>query len=346
MPYKYYNLVTSASPNHTLVTEFQELLNDQFDVASDIYDIQEETTLGSGTLSAVRVRITSAISSVTGEKLSDDFKQILFKDINHDARLGKKYYFSGNYWICTYSEFLNTLGSNCMVRRANNQLRWVDDSGTVYTEPCSIEYKISRPRDMIGTVNPVMPQGFVDVYCQLNARTKTIKGNQRFLFGPVENRVAFKVFGDGVKNFLNQNTMDDASSTLLTLSMGGNFVNHTTDDITNGIADRYLDYNSLNSGSNVGTYDIIVTPSKNEIIQSASAVYNVRYYAGSVVQSGSFIFSITGSSVPVANYTFASIDNNNFSVVNNSKWLENSLDVLCSGSSGSRVLSLQLRGAW
>ena len=346
MSYKYYSIKTSGSPNHTLVTDFQALMNSEFDTASDIFDIQEESIIGSGTLSNVRVRITGAISSVTGEKLSDDFKQILFKDLSHDASLGKKYYFNNNWWLCVYSEVRVSLGANCMVRRCNNQLRWITSAGVVYSEPCAIEYKISRPRDLMGTENLVLPQGYVDIYTQSNARTKTIKGNQRFLFGPVENRLAFKIFGDGVRNYLNEKTTDDSSGTLLQLSLGGNFVNADTDDLVNGIADRYLNYDLITSASTVGALSIVSVPNTNYIIESGSQVYDVRYYSGSTVLSGSFVFGLANANVPADHYLLTTMGANSFAVNNLEKYLDSTLDITCSGSSGSRVLNLSLRGRW
>jgi hypothetical protein len=346
MPYKYYSIKTSGSPTHTLVTDFQALLNAEFETASDIFDITEEATLGSGTFSTVRVRITGAVSSVTGKLLSDDFKQLLFKDINHTASLGKKYIFSDNTWLCTYSEVRNTLGANCMVRRANNQLRWVDSAGVVYTEPVVLEYEISRPRDLVGTENLVLPQGYVTAYAQLNSKTRKIKGNQRFLFGPLENRICLKVFGDGVRNYLNEKTTDDTSSTLLQLSLGGNFVNADTDDLVNGIADRYLNYDLITSASTVGALSIVSVPNTNYVIESGSQVYDVRYYSGSTALSGSFVFGLANANVPVDHYLLTTMSANSFAVNNLEKYLDSTLDITCSGSSGSRVLNLELRGRW
>ena len=145
---------------------------------------------------------------------------------------------------------------------------------------------------------------------------------------------------------LGQETLVNTSSKLLILSMGGNYINEDTDDIAGGIADRYLNYNQFTSASNVGTYSIVSNPVTSNILESASAVYNVKYYLGSTPVSGSLTFSVIGTSIPNVNYTFNIIDGNNFSIVNNQKWLSDTLDISCSGSSGSRVLNLNLRGAW
>jgi hypothetical protein len=349
LAYKYFDIISNFPPTSAsaiLVNDFQSLLNDQFAVATDYYNIQEETTIGSGLYTNINVRITGAIDSVTGEKLSDDFKQILFEDITHDASLGKKFYFDNNYWLCSYSETLKTLSANCMVRRLNNMLRWVDENGNYYEEECALEYKISRPRDEVGTVNPVLPAGYVDCLTQMNSKTVKIKGNQRFLFGPVENRICFRVFGDGVVNYMNQQTLDDSSSQVLHLSMGGWQIYPDVDDLTNGIADRYKSYPPFTSGSSIGALSIQITPNNNKVYQGDTENYTVNYCSGSSIIAGSFVFSISGSSIPIANYTLTTLGSNSFSLKNNQSWLSNNLLILCSGSSGSRILDFKLRREW
>ena len=240
MAYKY---ISSSSPVYTnppAVTwqsDFQYWVNEQFFSAPDAFTIQEETTFGSGSLVDVDVRVNRAINAYTGEKLGDDFKLLLFRDLQHSVGIGQLFWFDDNYWISYNSERIKNFAASCVIRRCNNTLRWVDENGEFYSEPCSIDYSISRPRDEMGSKDPVTPAGYVTVYSQLNNKTKKIKGNQRFLFGSVQNRVAFKVFGDGVRNFLNQETNDDESGKLLMLTMGGNYVNTETDDIISGIAD-------------------------------------------------------------------------------------------------------------
>jgi len=349
MAYKYLNLGLAGYPNTTkeqIVNGFQAFLDDQFYNSSTIQTIYEETSFASGSLVAVDARVNRAINSTNGVRLGDDFKILLFKNVTHATGIGYKYYFANNYWITTFSESIMNLGVSCMVRRCNELLRWVGTDGTYYEEPCALEYKIDRPSDTSGAENPVTPQGYFDCYSQLNYKTQLIEGNQRFLFGKPNNRVCFKIMGSGVQNMLRQSTLDENSARLLTISLRGNYINNDTDDLVLGIADKYKDYNIFMSASMVGSYSIVINPPTDYILESGSSVYNVQYYSGSVAQSGSFVFTISGSSVPVANYTFATIDGNNFSVVNNEKWLSNTLDIIASGSSGSRILEIELKGAW
>lgn len=349
MAYKYLPLGVPGypvTPKEELVNAFQANLNEYFSVATSYQTIQEETAFGSNVYQNVNVRINAAILSPSGEKRGDDYKRILHSDLAHASGLGWKYYFDSNYWLATFTEIVKSLGNANMVRRCNEVLRWIDTDGTYYEEPCVIDYQIERSRDTSGANNPVVPSGFFDIYCQLNERTTKIKSNQRFLFGRPDNRICFKVFGMGVQNANNLETADNGSGTLLILTVGGNYINEDTDDLILGVADKYKDYGKFTSASAVGIYDVVVTPTTNDILESGSAIYDVRYYLGGSIISGSFAFVISGSSVPTDHYSFSAIDGNKFYVVNHERWLENTLDVLCSGSSGSRILNVNLRGAW
>jgi hypothetical protein len=201
----------------------------------------------------------------------------------------------------------------------------------------------------MGTQEPVTPEGYIEIYCQLNANTKKIKGNQRFLIGPPENRVAIKVYAWGVKNYLNQKTTDDTSGAILQLVAGGNYVNPDTDDIINGIANAYLDYGDFTSGSNVGTYSILVDPPINYLYENTSGSYTVNYYSGSTIHAGSFVFTVDSSTtVPGSGsyYEFNVLGANSFEIFNVQKYFEDTLNILASGSSGSRIFGFELRGAF
>jgi len=261
MPYKYFNVSPPITTGCIILNEFQSFVNQQFYNAPDAFVVSEEYPVASGSYIDVDVRINRGISTYTGEKLGDDYKNLYFRDLAHATAVGVKYFFNNNYWLVINSEIIKNFAAGCTIRRANNMLRWCDTDGTMLNEPCIIDYEISRPRDEMGTNEPVTPAGYIKIFAQLNDKTKKIKGNQRFLFGPVENRVCMRVFGNGVRNFLNQQTLNDESASLLELQVGGHYVNEQTDDLVNGIADRYADFGNLSSGSSVGALNILVNPS-------------------------------------------------------------------------------------
>jgi hypothetical protein len=242
MPYNYYHI---SSPTRFSTSkaqfdyEFNQLLDEQFLIASTVYTIKEETSFGSNEFEDVVVRINRGLNVLTGQKLGDDFKIILFKDQDHDVDLGSLFYFENNYWITYNIEKVKNLATSAMVRRCNNVLRWTDETGTTYQEYCAIDYPVKRPVDAKRTADPVTPTAFIAIYAQLNAQTRKIKSGQRFLFGNTENWVCFRVYGGGVQNFLNRETTDNESAKLLQLLVGTDYVNASTDNLTLGIADYY-----------------------------------------------------------------------------------------------------------
>jgi len=343
MSFKYYSITTPpSSASSVLVDQFQSLLNVQFDVSTDVFDILEEYPFASGSYVASHVRITSAIDPSTQTKRGDDWKRILFKDISHSVSVGMKYLFNSNVWIVINSENIKSLTSSATVRRANNVLRWIDpSSGSLMEEECSIEYDYKNPKDSTSTNAFIMPGAYIRIYAQLNSKTRTISDNQRFLFGNTGNWNCLKVFGNGVGNAQNLKTTDNNSAQLLTLEVGAALINEDTDDIVNGIADRYRYDTSASSVAN-----IVVSPNDGKILKGASQIFDVRYYSGSVVTTGSFIFSISGSDIPIDYYVFSTLTNNTFSVINNEKYLDNYLVINCIGTSGSRTFEVELAGAW
>lgn len=242
MSYKYYHSASPIgfdSPKGLLINEFQALLDDGFLIASDIFVIQEETSFASGAMKDVTVRINQGTSTVGSQKLGDDFKLVLFQDLDHVVYSGSLFYFDENYWIAYNTNILSNLAKSVLVRRCNNVLRWTDPNGNYHESYCSIDYPIKRPADYVRTVDPVVPGGFINIMAQMNATTRSIKSGQRFLFGNSDNWNCFKVYGSGVRNFLNEKTEDNDSTRLLALVVGTDFVNKDTDNLTLGIADYY-----------------------------------------------------------------------------------------------------------
>lgn len=228
---------TGSTPTDYYKNNLQQLINERFNIASDVYTIQEEQHIGDLDWQDIIVRLCHVLSDKqTGEKLGDDFKEIIFKDINHAYGVGKRYSFDNNVWITMNSDLYHYVTASCIIRRCNNVLRWIDEFGNHIEEPCIIEYQLRLTGNDFNS-NIITPNGMLEVICQYNDKTKKIIPNQRFLFGSP--RVAYKVRGNGINNFLNQNTYDDSSSPLIKLYMDVNQINNATDNITDGYADAY-----------------------------------------------------------------------------------------------------------
>jgi hypothetical protein len=312
-PYKYTNAslsITGNTPKQDYIDLFQETLNSQFYNSSDWWTIQEENPFGSLTYDTIDVRINHVINAETGIKLGDDWKTVLFREIDHNVQLGKIYSFDDNLWLTVNTEFLKNLTGTCTIRRCNNYLRWIDEpTGAIYSEPCSIDYLIKEPRDYATAGSAmVTPSGYIQVKAQFNERTNLIKPNQRFLFGNSSNWTAYKMVGTGVNNFNNLKTNDNLSSGVLLLEMVANYVNYETDDVVNGIADAQqnvyaLSINETSINGSTGTVIPLTTTityngltvvrnvvwsSSNPLIATVSSTGNVT-----LVANGSCVITAT-----------------------------------------------------
>lgn len=273
MSYQFLNasLPIQKSPKDNLIDDFQTALDIGFKVASDWFTIQRENPRASETYENIDVRINRAFDGKTSTTVSDDYKRILFKNPSDTPSLGSMFKFDGNYWIVTNVDAIKSLATTCIVRRCNNMLRWKDFStGSVYSQPCVIDYLIQKPRDYVtGGSTLVEISGIIEVITQFNSRTNKIQPSRRFLFGNQDNWHAFKLMGGGLNNFNNILTDDMNSVGFLRMTMLANQFNLETDDGINGVADS-KEYNysvSLNENiisiNDVSSYQLIPVATLN-----------------------------------------------------------------------------------
>ena len=343
---KYFPLsLTSSSVSQIMLDDYKYAGHTTFKDSTDIFVIAKETSFGSNVFEDVDARLTSVINVSTGTKMSDDWRQLIFDPTGtFMPTIGYLFYFSENFWLSVFTDNTKSVLTNVVVRRCNNVLRWMSISGSeIYSEPCAIEYEISGTDNDVSSDNIVTPNGTIKVYVQQNSKTNTITENRRFLLGNSTNWVGYRVTGGGLRNFLNSKTYDNSSSQLMMFRMETGYTNDATDDLVNGIADRYL---YLTSGSSSAVANIVISPSDGTILEGDSQTFDTRYYSGSTVLSGSFIFSVSGSMVPNSYYAFSTLSPNTFSVTNNTMYLDYPLNILCSGSSGSRIFEISLAGGW
>ena len=65
MAYKYFLsglLPNTLTPSGVYGNEFQAFVNDSFDIATDVYNVDKETSLGSGVYDSISIRINHAIA--------------------------------------------------------------------------------------------------------------------------------------------------------------------------------------------------------------------------------------------------------------------------------------------
>lgn len=244
MDYKQYadSWFEYVPPKTELRNQYSNSFDTWVETAPNVFDdIQYEQTYGKKDFAYVTGRVDAVITNPsTGAKLGDDYKNFIFSNAVDPVYVGKLFKWKNNYWIATNTNTYESVGNSCTVKRCNNMLRWIDENGDILSEPCALIETIKQSNDYNGDKLTTI-SGFTGLFCQRNANTNKIESNQRFLFGTKNNRKAFRVFGDGVKNYLNSETENDDSPSVIEFTIGGGFVYPDIDDLENGIANRFLD---------------------------------------------------------------------------------------------------------
>jgi hypothetical protein len=318
------NSTYNQTPVQYYRNELQSKIDSDWSYASDVYTIQEEYPFASGSMLSTEVRINHVPVSATGEKLGDDFKQLIFKNLDHYKGIGYKYYFDENWWITTNADIYKKVTASVIIRRCNNILRWVDENGNYFSEPCAIEYKVQANKDY-GRATLVIPEGSINIYAQLNSNSRKISPNQRFLFGNTDQWVCYRIYGDGLRNFLNDQTLDNNSTPLLMLTLGAHYVNNDTDNLSLGVADYYNVLYTLNTNPNSITGNIGDTIQLNTIVKKDGILIDK---AVSYSTNNTTVATVTGSMVTLSGSGIATIS---AKMVDNPS-LTNSVGVVVSGS--------------
>jgi len=170
------------TPKQYWVQGMQEKVNQEFENASTVeYDVEEEIRFGSLEFAPVECRITSLVDAKTGQRVNDDYKKIIYNDLNKKPELGTRYRFDNNIWMVFSTDNLKTVTSSAYLRRCNNTLNIEDKYGLIHHEPCYIDYSLTETQPYKEYTMDV-PSGRIGVTCQLNQHTQDIGINRRFVF--------------------------------------------------------------------------------------------------------------------------------------------------------------------
>lgn len=246
MSLKYYdatNKIRQPNPKATYYADYNAMVDFSFDNAPNVvYDeIEYEQTYGENDFVTIdKVRVDTILNYNTGIILGDDYRTFIFTpDFPVEPYYGMKFRWKNSYWLVINTNSYASMVNTAEVRRCNNVLRFFDDNGARIYEPCILDYTLRFANNEESTTI-IVGNGEQKIWCQRNKRTVSIKANDRFLFGTPEQRVAFRIYGGGTKNYLNSITMEDNSPTLTEFYVDHYEINPLYDDIENGFADAYL----------------------------------------------------------------------------------------------------------
>lgn len=247
--FKFYNAESAirVSPKNSYREDFKAISDMTFENAPNVFlkddenHIEYEVAYGTKVFCPVDARVDSVVNAGTQTNLGDDFKSFIFRQDFPMPYYGQMFKWQNNYWIVINTNNYESIPISCVVRRCNNVLRWINKDGGIMEEPCILAYNIMEGTNYTNS-NVVLTAGSLKAYCQKNERTNTIFSNQRFLFGNKEHRECYKVQGNGVRNFINIETENDESPSYIEFELGADYVNYDTDDVENGVADRYKNH--------------------------------------------------------------------------------------------------------
>lgn len=301
----YYNAkrgILPNSPNDYYREHMQELINTQWDNTTMLQNIKEEYPFASFAFRDIQVRMIHALDKSTRTKQGDDFRELIFQDIDYNVNLGAYYKFSNAYWLTINLDELNRTTKNIIVRRCNNFLKWKDELGIIHEYPCVLEYDATAASPRVDN-NIITPNNRVRVIVQANINTLSLNVNKRFIFGDRP----FKIIGYN-------NYMID--------TIGGNqqiiYIQTQLDEIS-----PYDDFvNNIAYNTNTDTTSeepiepkngIILEPMFDFVKQHYTMNFEANLYIDDVKQPDEIIATVSGA--PDWTYNFESLGNNMFSIM-------------------------------
>ena len=362
-------LTKNFSDDNYWIEGLQNKVDKAWTFATDVVDIQEEVDtynskgyrVAKPSYKDVEVRITSAYDEI-GNKLSNDYKNIIFKDVQHKQLLGRKYLFNVDDFTsdnlqekCTWLDFnFDTIkiSSNSIIRRCNCQLGMLVKNNTIeWYEPAVLDY---NPQYTISYFNDVVntPKSETYAYVQFNEYTKNIKMSDRFILGALDfedksNNAVYKVkevFRVGQKYTSNPNSIP-----MIVLALERDIINLEQDLISQDedgtmhyIADYYLkkdkDNNKDDNADNDNVddnninYYLKLSPNQTTIYEGDSVTYDCYIYDNNENKIDcpvQFDTSLEGTSIPES-YFKCVINDNSITITNLRRYFKNDLVLTCS----------------
>lgn len=251
----------------------QELINEDFEYSPNWYqDIEQEVEFGSLEFKKIDARINQIMDSKVGDRINDDYRKIIFRDLSFKPELGSRYKFDNNIWIVYSTDNIKSVHSSCYIRRCNNTINLQDKYGNIHQEPCIIDIKPTKSgvteQEYMST--PVARQ--VLMY-QYNEWTKPLFVNSRIMF----NRQVYKI---GSIMELDRTETFDANSIKFVKCYVDNDLVNEYDNEELQVAD-YKDYNySVNVINNlIGTKNGVGTLTATVSLDNEEANENVYWYS-------------------------------------------------------------------
>ena len=193
--YNVYLQYQASSPKDYFRTNLQERINRDFEDTINVYTIKQKNRL-TGTFSDITVRIERY-----GQEYSffahDDYKKLIFQDIDYSIYLGDMFEFEGYRWIVIQGKTRHSTTSSCVVQKCNAILKFTET--TPITEniieiDCVVQNRIY---DTQNSVYIYLPKGKAQVIAPHDPDVMKIHVSAkptRFLLGQKDWRGKYKAW--------------------------------------------------------------------------------------------------------------------------------------------------------
>lgn len=341
-----YNIPSTFKESQMYYTKnLQHKIDSVWKYASDNFEIGIEKESGSMIFDKIICRVNHAINPKTGKNIADDFKELKFLDLNMDIRLGQRFEFSDSIWIITNIDKYRYITKSCIVRRCNNELRFIHDD-MIVSEPCIIDYSLKYSNVYYNDVVNI-PQGTIVVTTQDNQYTNLISNNDRFIFG----KEVFKV--KSRLDYLRRSTFDPKSNALIEFEMYTDVIS-PNDDFENQLAniDKYSEKElnivtppdvSDTLTKEEDQYEINIEPYDFNILQFESKDYTVTQYKNNKPTIEGFSFYFSG--IDENNYKVEILNDRQFRIYN-MKMSQTPLNLRCLSFNQEKSFEFHLRGLY
>lgn len=244
------NLDKNMVADNYYLMSVQDKIDYEWEYRANRVDIQEETGYGTEKYTDVEAVIGNVFDKVNKSNLSDDWKELIFRDIKHNLYLGKRFKFNLDFtdieedksiWILTNMNKINPSAS-CVVRRCDNNIGMVLKDGMYHYEPCILETDF-KAINMLYDEHVVIAQSQIIMILQYNEYTKKMKINDRFILGDTDledraNNDVYKV--KAIVKFKSKTTFNVKNNSLVYVGLDRTEVD-PRDDLVNRIAVQATD---------------------------------------------------------------------------------------------------------
>lgn len=238
------------------LTKLQQKIDYEWTYRYNHVDIEEEDIFGTEKYNPIEVVVQSVYSDTLKKTMSDDWKKLVFRNIKHPIKLGKRYRFETsfnpeipieqkNIWITVNYDTVNPTCA-IVVRKCDSILTFVEkNTGDIHFEPVILESE-TKNINFWRDETIVLAQGEIIAIMQYNDYTKGIKINNRFFVGATDMRDAannwiYKV--KSVRKYQGETTYDVNSIPLITVILEKDDLGPDDDRLTRVAVNAPVYYN-------------------------------------------------------------------------------------------------------